>query len=156
MIKNIIIVFLSLLLVASVYLQCRGNAIKPTVLERSDTVTVYKHDTITIYKPVPKYQYITQIKVDTLYSTDSVQVPVQVPIERKTYEDSTYKAVISGYMAALDTIQVYPVHTSTTITNTIYKRKRFNVGVQAGVGWGVYSRKPDIFVGIGLSYRLFY
>lgn len=155
MIKNIIIVFLSLLLVASVYLQCRGNAIKPTVLERSDTVTVYKHDTITIYKPVPKYQYITQIKVDTLYSTDSVQVPVQVPIERKTYEDSTYRAVISGYRANLDTIQVYPVHTSTTITNTIYKRKRFNLGVQAGVGWGICSRKPDIFVGIGLSYCLF-
>lgn len=153
MIKNIIIVFLSLLLVASVYLQCRGNAIKPTVLVRSDTVTVYKCDTITIYKPVPKYQYITQIRVDTLYSTDSIQIPVQVPIERKTYEDSTYKAVVSGYMAALDTIQVYPVYTSTTIT--IYKRKRFNVGVQAGVGWGLYNKKPDLFIGLGFTYRLF-
>lgn len=155
MIKNIIIAFLSLLLIASVYFLYRGNAIKPSVLVRSDTVTVYKHDTITIYKPVTKYQYITQIRIDTLYSTDSVQVPVQVPIERKTYEDSTYKAVVSGYMAALDTIQVYPVHTSTTITNTIYKRKRFNVGVQAGVGWGLYNKKPDLFIGLGFTYRLF-
>lgn len=155
MIRNTIIVFLSLLLVASVYFQYRGNAIKSSVLVRSDTVTVYKHDTITIYKPVTKYQYITQIRIDTLYSTDSVQVPVQVPIEKKTYEDSTYKAVVSGYMAALDTIQVYPVHTNTTITNTIYKRKRFNVGVQAGVGWGLYNKKPDLFIGLGFTYRLF-
>lgn len=155
MIKNTIIVFLSLLLVASVYFQYRGNTIKSSVLVRSDTVTVYKHDTITIYKPVTKYQYITQIKVDTLYSTDSVQIPVQVPIERKIYEDSTYKAVISGYMAALDTIQVYPVHTSTTITNTIYKRKKFNMGVQTGVGWGLYNKKPDLFIGLGFTYSLF-
>lgn len=155
MIKNSIIVFLSLLLVASAYFQYRGNTINPTVSVRSDTVTVYKLDTITIYKPVTKYQYITQIRIDTLYSVDSIQVPIQVPIERKTYEDTTYKAVISGYMAALDTIQVYPVHTSTTITNTIYKKKRFNVGVQAGVGWGIFNKKPDLFIGMGFAYRLF-
>lgn len=155
--KNLIIAILSLLLVLSVTFQylyhsnqgSAGNSLK------TDTVTIIKIDTVTVTKPVVQYRYITQVITDTLYNTDSVLVPVLIPIESKTYQDSTYRAVVSGYRTSLDTIQVFPIHTYTTITNTITKQKRFNIGVQAGVGYGFFNKKPDVYLGFGVSYRLY-
>lgn len=155
--KNLVIAVLSLLLALSLSFQylyhsnrnSTGNSL------RTDTVTITKIDTVTITKPVVQYRYITQVITDTLYNTDSVLVPVRIPIESKTYQDNTYRAVVSGYRASLDTIQVFPIHTYTTITNTITKQKRFNIGVQAGVGYGCFTKKPDVYVGLGVSYRLY-
>ena len=155
--KNLVIAVLSLLLALSLSFQylyhsnrnSTGNSL------RTDTVTIIKIDTVTVTKPVLKYKYLTKIITDTLYNKDSIKVPVQIPIESKTYQDSTYRAVVSGYRASLDTIQVYPLHTYTTITNTITKQKRFNIGVQAGFGYGCFSKKPDLYIGLGVSYKLF-
>lgn len=153
--KNLVIAVLSLLLALSLSFQylyhsnrnSTGNSLK------TDTVTITKIDTVIVTKPVIQYKYITQVITDTLYNTDSVLVPVRIPIESKTYQDSTYRAIVSGYKASLDTIQVYPIHTYTTITNT--KQKRFNIGIQAGVGYGCFTKKPDVYVGLGVSYRLY-
>lgn len=155
--KNLVIAVLSLLLALSVTFQYHYHSNRNSVENslKTDTVTVIKIDTITIEKPVLKYKYITKVITDTLYNTDSILVPVRIPIERTIFQDSTYRAVVSGYRASLDTIQVYPIHTYTTITNMITKQKRFNIGVQAGVGYGVFNKKPDIYVGLGVSYRLF-
>ena len=155
--KNLIITILSLLLILSLAFQylyhsnqnSTGNRLK------TDTITITKIDTITIEKPVLKYKYLTKIITDTLYNKDSVLVPVQIPITANVYQDSTYRAVVSGYRASLDTIQVFPLHTYTTITNTITKQRRFNIGVQAGFGYGIFTKKPDVYVGLGVSYRLF-
>ena len=153
--KNLVIAVLSLLLGLSVTFQYlyhfnqnnTGNRLK------TDTVTIIKIDTVTVTKPVIQYKYITQVITDTLYNTDSIKVPVHIPIERTIFQDSTYRAVVSGYWASLDTIQVFPLHTYTTITNT--KQKRFNIGIQAGFGYGICTKKPDVYVGLGVSYRLF-
>ncbi len=155
--KNLVIAVLSLLLALSLSFQylyhsnrnSTGNSL------RTDTVTITKIDTVTVTKPVLKYKYLTKIITDTLYSTDSVLVPVRIPIESKTYQDSTYRAIVSGYKASLDTIQVFPIHTTTTITNTIIKQKRFDIGIQAGVGYGCFTKKPDLYVGFGVFYRLY-
>ena len=32
--------------------------------------------------------------------------------------------------------------------------KNFHLGIQAGFGYGVFNRKPDIFIGVGVSYDL--
>ena len=156
--KNTIIVILSLLLITSVYFQYRGyfrNNDLNTSLKTSDTITIYKIDTIIIDRPVIQYQYISKVIRDTLYTTDSLQVQVKIPITTTVYADSTYRAVVSGYKTSLDTIQIYSKHTTTTITNTILKQKRWNVGLQVGAGWGIYTHKPDVFIGLGISYRLF-
>lgn len=156
--KNIIIVILSLLLVTSVLFLCRGCFLtncSNMSLKTSDTIIVYKIDTITIDRPVPKYKYISKVVTDTLYSVDSIKVQVSVPISTTVYNDSSYRAVISGYRVNLDTIQIYPKHTTTTITNSIFKQKRWYIGIQAGAGWGIYNKQPDIFLGVGVSYRLF-
>lgn len=145
--KNLAIAVLSLLLALSLVFQYLYHS------NRKGKENSLKTDTITIIKPVVQYRYITQVITDTLYNTDSIKVPVQIPIESKTYQDSTYRAVISGYRASLDTIQVYPIHTITTITNI--KQKRFNIGLQAGVGYGCFNKKPDMYIGLGVSYRLY-
>ncbi|MCS2775453.1 hypothetical protein NXW80_14610 [Bacteroides fragilis] len=153
--KNLVIAVLSLLLALSLSFQylyhsnrnSTGNSL------RTDTVTITKIDTVTVTKPVIQYKYITKVITDTLYNTDSIKVPVHIPIERTIFQDSTYRAVVSGYRASLDTIQVFPLHTYTTITNT--KQKRFNIGIQSGVGYGICTKKPDVYVGLGVSYRLF-
>ncbi|WP_346343117.1 DUF6808 domain-containing protein, partial [Bacteroides pyogenes] len=54
---------------------------------------------------------------------DSVQidsVPVIIPIEQKTYKDSLYTAWVSGYMAKLDSIEIY------SQTNNIYIKERLS------------------------------
>lgn len=155
--KNLVITVLSLLLALSLIFQHLYNPKRNSDENslKTDTITINKIDTVTVLKPVVQYRYITQVITDTLCNTDSVLVPVQIPIESKTYQDSTYRAVISGYRTNLDTIQVYPIHTYTTIINTIVKQKRFNIGIQAGVGYGFFNKKPDIYVGLGVSYRLF-
>ncbi len=153
--KNLVIAVLSLLLVLSLIFQYLYHSNRNSVENslKTDTITITKIDTVAVVKPAVQYRYITQVITDTLYNTDSIKVPVQIPIETKIYQDSIYRAVVSGYRASLDTIQIYPIHTITTITNT--KQKRFNIGIQAGVGYGFFNKKPDIYVGLGVSYRLF-
>ena len=86
------------------------NSVKPEIIERTDTITI--QDTITIYKPSVDTVYLTKYVTDTLYSTDSIKVPVNVPISTSIYtDDSTYYAQISGFKASLDTLKVFPKET---------------------------------------------
>ena len=82
---------------------------------------------------------------------------LHVPITQKVYRDSDYTAYVSGYMAQLDSLQLYRKKITETITNTITIRKkasRWCVGALAGVGYGLTTAKPDAFVGVGVTYRL--
>ena len=128
---------------------------------------VVQHDTAwrdtTIYKPVPvdshKTGEIVYIRVpypvpapgDTIH--DSIDVPI--PIEQKRYEDTLYTAWVSGYRPALDSILIHQREITTTITKTIVKpAPRLSVGIQTGAGVGLLQHRPDIYLGVGLSYRL--
>ena len=94
---------------------------------KADTIvkTEVKRDTLRIVAP-------TEVRVDTFYR--SVPVPIKqqpdtilltrtesilvyLPFERKVYEDSTYRAVISGYKPILEQIDIY------TRETTIHKEK---------------------------------
>lgn len=127
-----------------------------------DTIPVFidtpvpKDSTVIRYidVPVPVKNLAEQIHADTLL-TDTLSI--SLPITQKVYEDSTYKAWVSGYEPALDSIRIYqPVTTITkTITNTEirYKAKRWGVGVQAGIG--VTPNKIEPYIGIGVTYNIF-
>ncbi len=84
---------------------------------------------------------------DTVWAT--------VPRAQKRYEDSTYTAWVSGYEARLDSIEVYRKTVFVTKTKEGTKCTRFGVGLTGGVGYGVFTRKPDVFIGIGCALRLF-
>lgn len=79
-----------------------------------------------------------------------------VPRTQKRYEDSTYTAWISGYEPRLDSIEVY--QKTVVVTKRVegrVKNRRFNVGLTGGFGYGVFTRKPDVWVGVGCTWRMF-
>lgn len=94
-------------------------------------------------------------KRDTLRDTirDSIDIPV--PIYQKRYEDSLYTAWVSGFEPKLDSIDLRLPTITETVTKTIVKPSPlFSVGIQAGAGYGIINRKPDIYIGVGWQLNL--
>ena len=129
--------------------------------------TIIEHDTLwrdsVIYQPAPtdssetgRVVYIrVAVPGDTIHDTipDSIDVPV--PIMQKRYDDSLYTAWVSGYHPALDSISLHLPEVTTTITQTIIKPSpRLSFGIQGGAGFGIFSRQPDIYLGVGVQLRL--
>lgn len=115
-------------------------------LVQSEVVRYVKETPISLHDTV----YMSKNE-ENVYLTDSGEVIV--PISRKVFtDDSTYRAVVSGYKATLDQIDVY--RKKTVITNTVTKDRRWNFGLTGGIGYGLTTHKPDVFVGVGVTYRL--
>lgn len=96
-----------------------------------------------------------QARLDSLAAakpdTTFVEIPVQM--EEKVYEDSTYRAQVSGWHPSLDWIEVFA--RTQTITSTIVKEApRWSLGVTAGPGL-LYDGKMHAGLGIvaGVQYR---
>lgn len=136
----------------------------------TDTVRVTRIDTVPYYKPTAKdsivVRYITarlpvakntaqEHLAEVSKMLDSANV--QIPIEQKRYDDSTYTAYVSGYEPRLDSIFVFPrrevVTISTERTAYRYRNRRFGIGVQAGCGITPKGAQP--YIGIGINYNLF-
>lgn len=150
--KNVVI---ALALIAAAFLLGR-RSVKPEIVEihRKDTVVV--RDTVRETVLVPKVRYLT--RVDTVLLPvpgDTVEVPVLVPISRKVYEGEDYRAVVSGFRASLDTLDIF--RKTQTVTNTVVQRvevpgkpKRWGIGVSAGYALTPQGVKP--YIGAGISY----
>lgn len=147
--------------------------------------TVVEHDTVwrdtTIYKPLPTESKETgetiYVKVpaggDTLGTvplcqqeptqqgqspcvtngSDSVAVALEVVQNR--YDDSLYTAWVSGYRPRLDSIRLHLPEITTTVTKTVVRSPLVTFGIQVGGGIGVFSRQPDIYVGVGGQLNFF-
>lgn len=131
---------------------CVSSKTEKEPIKITDTITIIRTDTIEIIKPQHIYKYVDRIIRDTLYSVDSVLVPVDVPIETKIYTDSSYRAVISGYRANLDTISIFNKNQIQYI-NKINKTKKWNISPAVGVGYGMFGKKVDMYVGFSLNYN---
>ena len=149
---------IALSFITNIVLLSRGEPQPSVVVERD---TVWK-DT-TIYKPVPaetidigrtvylRIPYPVSSGRDTIH--DSIDVPI--PIIQKRYDDSLYTAWVSGFEPNLDSIRLYQPTIYETITKTIVKpAPRLSIGIQGGAGVGMFSRQPDVYVGIGAQWRL--
>ena len=131
------------------------------ILEVHDTLVKYRTDTI--FHKTPIYVKQTVLKRDTVqvwspYKQDSVYV--EIPYIRKEYQDSTYKAWVSGFQDVnLDSIEVYQKTKTIQINNTNYitkyKNRPFSVGIQAGYGYDLINKYSSPFIGIGVQYNLF-
>lgn len=151
--KNVVI---ALALIAAAFLLGR-RSVKPEIVEihRKDTVVV--RDTVRETVLVPKVRYLT--RVDTVLLPvpgDTVEVPVLVPISRKVYEGEDYRAVVSGFRASLDTLDIF--RKTQTVTNTVVQRvevpgkpKRWGIGVSAGYALTPQGMKP--YIGAGVQYN---
>lgn len=132
--------------------------------ERIDTI--HLTHTVTRYRPQPT-------RTDTIFITDAQTQEVAQHI-KKTYEvdslhiDTTcippasvnYHLLVRTDNYDVDSIALrfnvdYPKITQTqTITKTVTRKKHWNYGIQTGFGYGVYNRKPDLYIGVGIQYNM--
>lgn len=150
--------------------KCSRTEIKTKV--ETDTVfqeridTIHLTHTVTRYRPQPT-------RTDTIFVTDAQTQEVAQHI-KKTYEvdslhiDTTctppasvnYHLLVRTDNYDVDSIALrfnvdYPKITQTqTITKTVTKKKHWNYGIQTGFGYGVYNRKPDLYIGVGVQYNI--
>lgn len=75
---------------------------------------------------------------------------VEIPITRNVYEDTLYRAVVSGYMASLDTLEIYSRREVVTVRQP---PKRWHIGVSAGFGMTPRGFQPVIAA--TLTYSLY-
>ena len=161
---------LSVLILGLIWADSRGFFTKGGQVIKTDTVmvsdTLYLYDTLTVSHPVP--YVVTKVKTDTVYTPAGDTL--HLVTETKNYEENiiqdqdtaTICAQITGINAELDTISV--MFNRRTVTNTIEitkyiqkKRKfldRFVVVPNVSVGYGVFSKKPDVYVGLGVGFEL--
>lgn len=172
------VIILLLLLITSVvvnfwqYSKTDGEVDGDAVLKRDVTT-----DTIPSVAPEPKdsvvIRYVTKVlpvapavptdqtgrdtivgvALESVSKTDTPDgLAVSIPITQKVYEDSTYRAYVSGFDVSLDSINVYR-RTEKIYIRSPTKQKRFNVGIQAGYGYTPKGFQP--YIGVGISATLF-
>lgn len=78
-----------------------------------------------------------------------------IPIERKTYQDETYKAVVEGWRPKLVSMEVYPKtqYITTVKTETVIQKKRtiWALTVGPSIGYGIDQKfTPAISATLGL------
>ena len=113
--------------------------------------TVVKLDTVLISKPIAVFWQI--LPNDTIRIGDTL-----LHRKRVVYEDSLYRAVVSGYVdPRLDSIKVFPKTVYQVETNDVYhpvtvkpQKKRWGLGLQAGYGY-----PGGFYMGVGVSCNLF-
>ena len=134
----------------------RFNSKTNTIDTVIDVDTFTKIDTVKIPKTI-----LVPSKTDTIYQ-ESIQKDTTLNVTRKTYDidnDSVgAHVVVSGINPMVDTLSIWSKKTSYSVNKTIIKTipmkdtKRFKIYPSLGVGYGVFSRKLDMYVGIGVTY----
>ena len=150
--------------------KCSKTEIQTKV--KTDTVFQERIDTIHITHTVTRYRP-QPTRTDTIFITDAQTQEVAQHI-KKTYEvdslhiDTTcippasvnYHLLVRTDNYDVDSIALrfnvdYPKIIQTqTITKTVTKKKRWNYGIQTGFGYGIYNRKPDLYIGVGIQYNM--
>ena len=130
----------------------------PTVDTVIDVDTFTKIDTVKIPNTI-----LVPSKTDTVYQ-EKIQKDTTLQVTRKTYDidnDSVgAHVVVSGINPKVDSLSIWSKKTSYSVNKTIIKTipmkdtKRFKIYPTIGVGYGVFSRKPDMYIGIGFTYNI--
>ena len=151
-----------------------GKCSKTEIQTKVETDTVFQEriDTIHITHTVTRYRP-QPTRTDTIFITDAQTQEVAQHI-KKTYEvdslhiDTTcippasvnYHLLVRTDNYDIDSIALrfnvdYPKIIQTqTITKTVTRKKHWNYGIQTGFGYGVYNRKPDLYIGVGIQYNM--
>ena len=137
----------------------RFNNVRQTTID-----TVIKRDTIIDVDTfnVP-HTVLVPSKTDTIYQ-EKIQKDTVLNTISKTYDidnDSVgAHVVISGVNPRIDTMSIWAKKTSYSIDRTITKTipmkdsKRFKIYPSLGFGYGVFGKKLDIYIGIGVTYGI--
>ena len=128
-----------------------------TILYKSPTIAKVEAHPVTVR--VPRLIFAENVKEDKFPNIVEVEekvivsdsVDVKIDIETIIYEDSTYRAQVSGprigqYRPQLDWVQSY----QKTITQTVTKQSRFAVTAGVGVGLTPAGIQPIVGVSAGI------
>ena len=164
--KNTIKIFLLVIVTAAVTAillspwlsRERFQSRTPTVDTVIDIDTFTKIDTVKIPNTI-----LVPSKTDTVYQ-ERIEKDTTLQVTRKTYDidnDSVgAHLVVSGINPNVDTLSIWSKKRSYSVNKTIIKTipmkdtKRFKIYPTIGVGYGVFSRKPDMYIGIGFTYNI--
>lgn len=130
----------------------------PTVDTVIDVDTFTRIDTVKFQNTI-----LVPSKTDTVYQ-EKISKDTTLQVTRKTYDidnDSVgAHLVVRGVNPNVDTLSIWSKKTSYSVNRTVIKtipmkdNKRFKIYPTIGVGFGVFSRKPDMYIGVGFTYSL--
>lgn len=134
------------------------NAVKTEIREKLliDTIYITHTDTLPVLRTEVHTKYVSIPVYRDSIVTDSVQMEV---VQRTYSDDSTYTAYVSGVAVdsfpRLDSIRVTQrtILIDHEVERTITKTRPLTFGLQTGAGIGVTTKKPDIYIGIGLQWN---
>lgn len=136
----------------------RFNSRTNTIDTVIDVDTFTKIDTVNV-----PHEILVPSKTDTVYQ-ERIQKDTTLQVTRKTYDidnDSVgAHVIVSGVNPRIDTMSIWAKKTSYSVNKTIIKTipikdtKRFRIYPTIGVGYGVFSRKPDMYIGVGFTYNI--
>lgn len=145
--------FVLVLIVATSLLLGYNRGLKASRIEVKTIIdTLIVHDTTVHIRPVSVVSRIVDSILvpvtDTIMVRDSVFLPL--PREERVYEDSTYRAVVSGFRPSLDSLWVFRDTKYVTVTTTqLAPAPRFSFGLSAGPAV-VLSPDGSLHGGLGI------
>jgi len=145
-----------------------NNVQKTDTIITTKTDTLWKDTTIIEKEFVPKT--IVKTKTDTLFKangdtiqliTESKRFDKRLTIDKDTADVQVYT---SGINTSLDSLKMrFKTHRE-IVTNTVEVTKyvkekkrfidRFHIQPQVGVGYGVFNKKIDAYVGVGIGFDI--
>lgn len=164
--KNTIKIFLLVIVTAAVTAillspwlsRERFNSKTNTIDTVIDVDTLTRIDTVKVPNTI-----LVPSKTDTVYQ-ERIEKDTTLQVTRKTYDidnDSVgAHVVVSGINPSVDTLSIWSKKTSYSVNRTVIKTipmndtKRFKIYPTVGVGYGVFGRKLDMYIGIGFTYNL--
>ena len=162
--KTVLITTLILLVVflSVKSMKCYQEARKqpePKTITVTETLTQVIYDTLFIdhFEIVKLPTTDTLILINDSLRIDSVfvEVPISVCKFDSTFTTDTTSLNIriqnSGYAVTLDSLS-YRLEYTPTSNKTNFFKEHFKFGAGVSTGFGVFSKKPDIFIGVGFYY----
>ena len=140
--------------------KCYQEARKqPKTVFISDTLTQVMYDTVFVehFETVKLPVVDTLILINDSIRIDSVfvEVPISVyKLDTTFTTDTTFLNIRiqnSGYDVKLDSLS-YNFKYTPRPPKTNFFRDHFKFGAGVSIGFGVFSKKPDVFLGVGFYY----
>ena len=143
--------------------KCYQEARKqPKTVYLTDTITNVLYDTVFLveYKTVklPIHDTINQTIIRDSLRIDSIFV--EIPISKFQLDttfttDTTFLNIRiqnSGYDVKLDSLSYNFKYTPRPPKKSNFFKEHFKFGAGISTGFGVFSKKPDVFLGVGVYY----
>ena len=140
----------------------------PEVIEKTDTVKTVIHDTITrdttIYEKQVVPKKVVETKRDTVFTPagDSLLLVT----EKKTFEkrftmgldtadvEVTTEGINTSLSELKMRLRLHQVNTQEVVEVTKYvEHKKLRITPQVGMGYGVFNKQCDMYIGLGFSYN---